>query len=93
MIAPLLFYLQEMAAALIFFAAFFVAASLAVLILYVLYRVSKRLFNWTEVHLKSFFRCAFRLYRSQYSHIPIRSICGTGIRRVLPFLASDRDKN
>jgi hypothetical protein len=83
MIASLLFYLQEMIAALTLFAAFFVVASGAVLILYVLDSAYKRAFDWAEAHLKSFFRFAFRLRQSRYSGNDSNEYCSVGFQVIL----------
>jgi uncharacterized membrane protein YqjE len=67
MIATFLFYLEEMMAALILFTAFFLVASGAVLILFLLDQAYKLAFEWAETQLKSFGRFALRLHQSRYS--------------------------
>jgi len=61
MIVTLIFYLEEMMAALILFTAFFLVTSGAVLIVFVLDQAYKVAFEWAEVQLKSFCRFALSL--------------------------------
>jgi hypothetical protein len=67
MIAAFVFYLQEMIAALILFTGFFVIASGAVLILFLLDQAYKLAFELALAQLKSFIRFALRVFQSRYS--------------------------
>jgi hypothetical protein len=63
MIATLIFYLEEMMAALIIFTAFFLVVSGAVLIVFVLDQAYKLAFEWAELQLKSFGRFVLCLHQ------------------------------